>query len=110
MLPVLALAAALAVSPGTPRTWGNATFVDLAVGGSHRYLGKTSKLISSQGDSAVVDVDGVRAELTMARRALPIVLNGVRVFLADNRTSAELTVSSSLRSARRTVTRDAILC
>jgi murein DD-endopeptidase MepM/ murein hydrolase activator NlpD len=97
--------------PGEPRTWGNITFVDLAIGESCRYAGKNVKLVAMEKHFCTVDVDGVQAALKVARRTLPGVVNGVRIYVSDNRVVASLT-SETLRGRpllHGATTRDALL-
>jgi hypothetical protein len=74
------------------QTWGNAVYVDLAIGESHTYLDKTVRLVSLENNFCTIEVDGEQRNLIVARRALPEVINGVRVFVADNRNVAEFTL------------------
>lgn len=58
--------------PGTkPRPFGNAVYVDLAVGQSYQYLGRTIRLEALDHDGATIAVDGARQRLIVARRSLP---------------------------------------
>lgn len=94
---------------GAPVRWGNMLYVNLNVGESFVYEDKTVKLEDVQNATCLVRVDGEAARLTVARRALPTVVGGVRVFLANNRAVADLTEDrrSLLYS---TLTGDALLC
>ncbi len=99
--------------PGETRVIANMTFVNLAAGQAYEYLGKRVVLKSIQGDSATVEVDGQGARIPLARLTLPIVLNGVRVFVSDTRIMANLTPNPSPRgrgNVRGAVTKDALLC
>lgn len=98
------------VSPRPVREWGNARYVDLAIGEKHRYMGRTLTLLSTAGDSATIEVDGVRETLTVARRTLPTIVSGVRVFLSSNRTLASLTPSKTFPDVYGASRRDALLC
>jgi murein DD-endopeptidase MepM/ murein hydrolase activator NlpD len=95
--------------PGQPRTWGNGVYVDLALGQSHEHAGHTVRLLSMRGDRCIVEVDGYKAELIVARRQLPTVVNGLRLFMADNRVVADLTTDRNRPRLHGALTRDALL-
>lgn len=99
-------------APGEPRRWGNATYVSLAVGEGCSFLGKRVGLVAVQGRYCTVQVDGVAMELVVARRALPQVIAGIRVFVADNRPVASCTVESryGFLDLHGAATKDALLC
>ena len=65
-----------------PIRWGNATYVNLAKGEIYSFMGKTLTLKSVQNAYCSVDVEGETASLIVARRALPTVVNGIRVLIA----------------------------
>lgn len=96
-------------APRTPLAWGNALYVDLAVGQSHSFLGRTVTLLSITANYARVAVDGEQRELIVARRALPEVVNGVRIFIADNRHVADATTDVAFPDVHGLLTRDALL-
>jgi murein DD-endopeptidase MepM/ murein hydrolase activator NlpD len=114
VLPVLAWGAnntALKKSERPPPIqWGNAVYVDLAVGESYHYKDRTVTLLAIEGNSAWIDVEGTRESLVVARRELPKVVAGVRIFLADNRVVATLTTDSAFPRTHGLTTRDALLC
>lgn len=91
-------------------TWGNATYVDLEVGQSHRCGNAIVKLISIENNFCTVEVNDARRQLIVARRALPDVIEGVRIFVADNRHVADLTATESNRNVHAALTKDALLC
>jgi murein DD-endopeptidase MepM/ murein hydrolase activator NlpD len=101
--------AAAAGKPGEPRTWGNITFVDLAVGEAYPFAGKNLKLVALENHCCTVDVEGVQRTLKVARRALPEVINGVRIFVSDNRVVAGLTTDKPFSLVHAATTRDALL-
>lgn len=92
------------------QTWGNAVYVDLAMGESFTYLGKTATLISLENNFCTIEVDGQQRELIVARRALPEVINDVRIFAADNRNVADFTVPEKNGNVHAALTKDALLC
>jgi murein DD-endopeptidase MepM/ murein hydrolase activator NlpD len=95
--------------PGRPRQWGNVLYVDLTVGGGFEFLGKTVRLLSCHNDGCTVDVDGRRETLRVAKLDLPRVVNGVRIFLADSRGSADVTTDVNYPKIRAALTRDVLL-
>lgn len=90
--------------------WGNAVYANLNIGESLPYLGKTIRLLDVTNNVATVSVDGETRPLTMARLALPTVINGVRVFVADTRPVASLTTDDKYPLVHATLTGDALLC
>ena len=95
--------------PGQPRWWGNVLYVDLAVGDTCEFLGRTIRLVSRHNNYCTVDVDGERESLCVASLELPRVVNGVRMFLADNKGSANTTTNRNFPKIRASLTRDALL-
>lgn len=96
---------------GEPRCWGNAVYVDLAVGESYHYSGKTLRVLGVHGQYCTVEIDGETACLSVARLDLPQVVNGVRVFVSDNRVVADLTPGHPTRpNLHGALGKDALLC
>ena len=83
---VLVILCATEAAQGKTYTWGNATYVNLAVGEARTWSGWTIELISMDNNTCTVEVNGWSEQLIVARRSLPKVIDGVRVFLADGRT------------------------
>jgi len=99
-----------AVEPGSVRHWGNALYINLALGEAFNYKGRMVTLLAMEGDACQIDIDGQSAWLRIARAQLPTILNGVRVFLAQNRVVADLTANAPGGDAERGLTGDAMLC
>lgn len=96
---------------GKPRRWGNALYVDLGIGESFQYGDKTVRLQAIRGQYCEIDVDGETASLPVARLDLPQVVNGVRIFVSDNRTVADLTPNHPRRpNLHGALSKDALLC
>jgi len=95
--------------PGHPRRWGNVLYVDLAVGETFEFLGKAVHLVSCHHDHSTVEVAGERRTLRVAKLDLPQVINGVRIFLADNRGAANASTNPAYPHVRGALTRDAVL-
>ena len=89
--------------------WGNSIYVDLAVGDSVTFLGRQVRLVSTQASHCTVRVDSVSKELIVARRSLPDVINGVRVFVAMNRSVAQIT-PDSIAGEYGLMQKDVLLC
>jgi len=87
--------------------WGNAVYIDLAAGDSVNYLGKVIKLISIENNYCTVNVNGDTKQIKVARRALPEVINGVRIFAGDNRNVKYLTTDNQYHGLTQ---KDALLC
>lgn len=88
----------------------NAVYVDLDIGESHSCLGKAVRLISLENNFCTIEVDDEQRDLIVARRALPEVIGGVRIFVADNRNVAEFTQPEKNGNVHAALTKDALLC
>ncbi|GEM_PF-286592 len=93
-----------------PIVWGNAAYVDFAVGQRHEFMGKEVELLAITNDYATVAVDGVQARLRMARRDRPAIVNGIRLFVADTQPVARLTTDADYPLIHALTARDALLC
>lgn len=87
--------------------WGNALYIDLAVGESVEYLGKIITLVSIENNYCTVDIDGYSKQIKVARRELPNVINGIRIFAGDNRNVKYLTTDNQYHGLTQ---KDALLC
>lgn len=87
--------------------WSNATYVDLTLGQTYWYRDKPVRLLSMQSDYCTVEIDGDRRELIVARRTVPRVVGGLRVFVSDNRNVKGLTSDGDNHGFCRT---DAVVC
>lgn len=97
-------------SPNPPPptyAWGNAIYVDLSVGDAFSFLGKDIALLRIENQRAVVRIGATEVRLTRVERALPSVVEGARVFLADNRNVKSLTTDPDVHGLLQ---RDALLC
>lgn len=90
--------------------WGNVVYVNLNIGDSLPFLGKSVRLLGVTNNIATVSVDDEARKLTMARLALPTVINGVRVFVADTGPVASLTTDEKYPLVHAALTGDALLC
>jgi murein DD-endopeptidase MepM/ murein hydrolase activator NlpD len=90
--------------------WGNSTYVDLEIGQSTKYMDKTIKLISLDNNWCTVEVDDVRAKLIVARREIPSVINGVRIFISDNKNVEQLAIIQKYPQLHGAMKGDALIC
>jgi hypothetical protein len=90
--------------------WGDAVYVNLAAGESYDFAGATVALVAVENNFCTVAVNGKPRQLVVARRALPTEIEGVRVFVADNRHVADLTETQANRNVHAALTKDALLC
>ena len=109
LLSALVCAQAVPAESGVVARWGNAEYVDLAVGESFVFQDRRVILVSTQANYCKVAVDDVVKELIVARRSLPKVVNGVRIFVALNRAVAELTPKNTGHE-HGLMRKDALLC
>lgn len=113
LLSVIATFAPAADFPDDPPGavgWGNAHYVDLAVGQAYPLFGRKIQLVAVDNNVCTVSVDGVEARLRMARQERPAVVNGVRIFVADTRPVADLTTEANFPQSHAATSRDALLC
>jgi len=103
-----------AETPSSPAngsgSWGNAVYVNLNIGDTLPYLGKSVTLLGVTNNIVTVSVDGKTCTLAVAQLTLPAVINGVRVFVADTRPVAALTTDEEYPLVHAALTGDALLC
>jgi hypothetical protein len=88
--------------------FGNAAFVDMAVGESCEFLEKKVTLVAVDQSRVVVDVDGVRELVGVGRYHLPSDINGVRVIGSCLWKWREMALKP--KKGHMPVERDALLC
>jgi hypothetical protein len=88
--------------------FGNAAFVDMAVGESCEYLNRKVTLVAIDQSRVVVDVDGTRELAGVGRYHLPVDVSGVRVIGSCLWKWREMAPES--RKAYLPVQRDALIC
>ena len=66
-------------------TWGNVAYFNLNVGESFRYLEKEISLLSIENLCNTIVVEGDTINLKISQRSVPGNINGVKIFVADNR-------------------------
>jgi murein DD-endopeptidase MepM/ murein hydrolase activator NlpD len=85
-------------------------YVNLNIGDSLPYLGKSVTLSGVTNNIATDSVDVETRKLTLARLALPTVINGVRVFVADTRPAGSRTADEKYPMVHAALLGDALLC
>lgn len=90
--------------------WGNALYVNLSIGESYVFMDREITLVENKNNFSIVDVGGRRVKLMVARRSLPEVVNGIRIFIADNRPVANLTDNENNKGVHAALSADALLC
>jgi len=101
---------AYSLAPGSPLTWGNATYYPVAVGEKITYSNKDITLVSLDHNFCTVRVGQTERKLIVARRNLPVVVEGVRVFVSDNRNVASITQDRRPNVHAALAGKDAVLC
>ena len=108
LVPIVATATpAVAATIGTQ--FGNTSYVNFNFGETYSFQGHVIRLESCVANACNVAVDGDSRELVVAQRALPTVISGVRVFLADNRAVANVTSNTDFPLTHALTTGDALL-
>ena len=87
--------------------WGGSSFLNFRVGESVEVGGHTIALTDVRRQWCALEVDGRACELEVSRLALPREVEGLRLFIADNRPVASLTDDAPLHQA---LAGDALLC
>lgn len=88
-------------------TWGNATYVNLNVGDSVEFQGTCIKLLKIKNQYNLLRIGGDSLWVKVSRRTLPQVINGVRIFVADNKNVKSLSTQSEIHDL---LTNDALIC
>lgn len=104
---LLLICIAARVHSSEPVKFGNAIYVDLAVGEQVAYLGKTIEVLELENNWSLVRVGDDEAWLDVAKRSLPVTIGGARVFVSDQINVKNLTTDSEVHGL---LTKDALLC
>lgn len=88
-------------------TWGNASYFDMAIGEQVIYKGTAVRLTDIEGrcNQIVVGVDTIWLEV--AQRSLPGTIDGLNIFVADNRNLKQLAPDSGVHGL---LNKDALVC
>lgn len=99
--------ASMAAAFGQDFTFGNAAFYNLKIGETVNYMGRSVTLESSTRQFCDFSVDGKKARLMVSRLSLPVLVDGLRLYLAHNAHVKGLTDDNSVHGL---LTKDALLC
>lgn len=88
-------------------SWSNSHYYNLKKGESISIAGKTISLLAIDHQFSLLKVDSDTVNLRVARRSLPVLVNGLQVFVADNRNVAALTPGDPVHGL---LTGDALIC
>lgn len=88
-------------------TFGNALYVNLSQGERFEYQGKTIEVAALEHHRSLVKVENEQAWLEVARRSLPQVIGGVRIFVSDQINVKNLTTDPDKHNLLR---KDVLLC
>ena len=110
VLSMLLVCGVNALDLGQARAWGNATYCPMSVGETIDYLGRKVTLVSLNHNYCTIRVGQEERELIVARRNLPVVMGGVRVFVSDSSNVANITKDSRPHVHSALAGKDAVLC
>ena len=88
-------------------TWGNASYFNMAIGEQVIYKGTAVRLINIDGRCNQIAVRKDTIWLEVAQRSLPGTIDGLNLFVADNRNLKELDPDSGIHDL---LTKDALVC
>ncbi len=99
----------LITKPATPENfqWGNGYYYDLAIGEQIPFQNVEVELLQVSNHYNQVRIGEDTVWLKVARRSMPEVMQGIRVFVADNRT---LKGMADNPMAHALLTKDALIC
>ena len=96
------------LSPSEPAfTFGHGAFFDLDIGDEVVFQGRRVKLTGGNRQFCELTVDSHPIRLKVSKLTLPIEIEGIRVFVADNRYTKDLTDDTEMRGL---LTREVLLC
>ena len=87
--------------------WGNAAYFNLNVGESIFFNNAQIKLLKLENHFNQIQVNRDTIWIKVSKRSLPASINGLRIFVADNKNVKELTTD---RSVHGLLTKDALIC
>lgn len=88
-------------------SWGNCHYYDLNIGDTVQFLGIDIVLLDIKNHYNTLQIGNDTVDLKVSRRSLPMTLNSIRVFVADNRNVKKLT---SNITAHGLLKKDALIC
>ncbi len=87
--------------------WGNGFYYNLDKGESVTFRGQEVRLLQLQNHYNQLKIGSDTVWLRVSRRALPELVNGMRVFVADNKFVKELAVNKKIHGLLK---KDALIC
>jgi len=87
--------------------WSHSYYYNLNIGDSIRFNDGTVRLLAIDHQFTQLEIEGDTLNLRVSRRSLPTAINGMQVFVADNKNLAGLTPNSPAHSL---LTGDALIC
>jgi len=87
--------------------WGNASYYNISIGESISYQNKEIKLLGLNNHYNQLQVGNDTVWIKVSRRTLPLIVDGVRLFVADNKNVAGL---SSVTEIHGLLKKDALIC
>lgn len=88
-------------------TFGNAVYVDLAVGESFKYMDRTIRVIKLKNHLSLIQVENEQQWLEVAKRSLPVTIGGLRIFVSDQINVKNLTSDPEKHNL---LNKDVLLC
>ncbi|WP_297093604.1 hypothetical protein [uncultured Draconibacterium sp.] len=88
-------------------TWGNCNYYNMNIGDTVQFKGTDVVLLDIKNHYNTLSVDNDTIELKVSRRSLPVSINLVRVFVADNRNVKNL---ASNKAVHGLLKKDALVC
>lgn len=93
-----------------PIEWGNAKYYNLSIGEFIKFTGNTIKLVDVFNSSCTINVNGLDYTIHIARRNLPLVVEGTRIFLADSKNVKDIATDNALGMIHGLLKGDALIC
>jgi hypothetical protein len=87
--------------------FGNAIYINLAVGEKFEYLGKSIEVVELKKHWSLVKVDDERVWLKVAKNSLPKYLGGLRIFVSDQINVKNLTTDPEVHNLLK---KEVLLC
>ncbi|HPF50854.1 MAG TPA: hypothetical protein PK335_04725 [Draconibacterium sp.] len=87
--------------------WSNSYYYNLTIGDSIEFNQTTISLLGIDHQYSQLKVDNEKINVRVSRRSIPVSVNGIQLFVADNRNVADLTPGDV---AHGLLTGDALIC
>ena len=79
-------------------SFGNSIYVNLSLGQSIDFNGNNIQLIKCKNGLSYLEINGKEIKLPVAKRTLPVVVDSVRIFIADQKEFKNITSDSSVHA------------